>query len=242
VEAADLKGALASHRHSLVIRSELAGEHPENQVYADNVSTARYYLASVLGRLGQWEEALGYHRQNLAQNPTGSFLNCRVGEALIALGRHEEALRYLQRALSQHALDLRADTVNLFRKLAVVEDEARICKTLARLGQPDAPDNCRRATRFMDAIEVEPEHAFPRAFMAAAWTNLGDAYEIMGTRSAAPAADRRSYRAAALDMRERSLTIWSDLEARKLVSPVDTGLITAARRAVANAKALARTP
>jgi non-specific serine/threonine protein kinase/serine/threonine-protein kinase len=242
VEAADLEGALASHRRSLAIRSELAAEHPENQVYADNVSNARYYLASVLGRLGQWEEALGHYRQNLAANPTGSFINCRVGEALVELGRLEEGLGYLHRALTSHVKDLRADTVNLFLKLAVVEDEARICKTLARLGRPEAPDNCRRATSFMDAIEAEPEHAFPRAFMAAAWTNIGEAYETMGTRSAASAAERRSYHSAALDVHGRSLTIWSDLEARKLVSPVDTGRITAARRAVADAKALARAP
>jgi tetratricopeptide (TPR) repeat protein/tRNA A-37 threonylcarbamoyl transferase component Bud32 len=241
VEAADLKGALASHRRSLAIRLELAREHPENQVYADNVSHARYYLASVLGRLGQWEEALALHRQNFAADSTGGFI-CRLGEALVGLGRYEEGLRYFRRALTVHVKELRADTVNLFRKLAVVEDEARICKTLARLGQPDASDNCRRATRFMDAIEVAPDHAFPRAFMAAAWTNIGDAYEIIGTRSATSAADRRSYRSAAVDMYERSLTIWSDLEARKLVSPVDTGLITAARRAVVSAKALARPP
>ena len=243
VEAADLKGALASHRRSLAIRRELAGEHPENQVYADNVSNARYYLASVLGRLGQWEEALALHRQNFAADSTGGFV-CRIGEALVELGRHEEGLGYFRRALTVHLKDLRTDTVNLFRKLAVLEDEARICKTLARLERPDAPDNCRRATSFMDAIEVEPEHAFPRAFMAAAWTNLGDAYAIMGTvmGPAAPPADRRSYRAAALEMHARSLATWTDLEARKLVSPVDTGRITAARRAVANAKALARMP
>jgi tetratricopeptide (TPR) repeat protein len=242
VEAADLKGALASHRRSLAIRLELVREHPENQVYADNVSNARYYLASVLGRLGEWEEALALYRQNFGEDSTGSFINCRVGEALGGLGRHREALGYLRRALSGHLQDLRADTVNLVRKLAVVEDEARICKTLALLGRPDAPDNCRRATEFMDAIEVQPEHAFPRAFLAAAWTNLGDAYATMGSGADAPPGDRLAYRSAALDRHGRSLAIWADLEARKLVSPVDTGRITAARRAVGQAEARARTP
>ena len=242
VEAADLDGALASHRRSLAIRLELVREHPENQVYADNVSTARYYLASVLGRVGQWEEALALQQQNLAANPAGSFLICRVGEALDNLGRHEEALTYFRRAVAKHAADLRADTVNLMRKLAVLEDDARICKTLARLDRPDAPENCRRTTRFMSAISVEPEHAFPRAFIAAAWTAVGDAYRTMGTRRSALPDNRRAFRAAAIDSYRRSREIWSDLSARGLVSPVDTGLVTAAERAVVNAEALARAP
>ena len=151
-------------------------------------------------------------------------------------------MRYFRRALSKHTDELRADTVNLFRKLGVAEDQARICRTLARLGRPDAPEACRQTTTFVGAIKAEPEHAFPRAFIAAAWTNVGDAYEIIGTRPTVSAADRNAYRAAAVDSHRRSLEIWSDLKARGLVSPVDTGLVTAAERAVAHAEVLARAP
>jgi tetratricopeptide (TPR) repeat protein len=239
-ELADLAGALESHRRSLAIRSELAAEHPENQVYADNRSTARYYLATVLGRLGRWEEALALYRENLAENPEGSFIICRVGEALGHLGRHEDALTHFRRALRKHQQELRADTVNLIRKLAVLEDQARICETLAILGRPDGPGACGETARFAAAIAVEPDHAFPRAFIAAAWTDLGQGYEAMGAWRAVQAEDRRAYRARALDMRRRSREIWADLKARGLVSPVDTALVTESERAVARAEVLAR--
>jgi eukaryotic-like serine/threonine-protein kinase len=239
-ESADLTGALASQRRSFAIRSELVAEFPENATYADNLATARYYLATVLGNLNQWEEALALHRQNFDQDSSGAFVNCRVGEALDRLGRHEEALVYFRRALRKHNEELRADTVNLLRKLGVLEDQARICRSLAHLARPEAAAACGQATRFVGAIAVEPEYAFPRAFIAAAWTNLGDAYETMAARPGVPAPDRHGYLAAALETHHKSLAIWSDLKARKLVSPVDTGRVSAAERAVAHAEILAR--
>ena len=56
------------------------------------------------------------------------------------------------------------------------------------------------------------------------------------------AADRRDWLAAALDVRQRSREIWADLTARKLVSPVDTGRVSASERALARTEQLARTP
>ena len=232
-ELGDLHGALESHRRSYAIRSELAAEHPENAVYAENRGVARYYLATVLGGLGRWEEALALFRRNLAEDPSGAFSNCRVGEALGKLGRHEEALGHLRRALRKHEEELRADTVNLLRKLGVLEDQARICKALAILGRPDAPAACSEAAGFAGRITVEPDHAFPRAFIANAWTDLGEGYEFLSARPRDVPADARSYPALALDMHRRSHTIWTDLKGRGLVSPVDTGRIAAAERAVA---------
>ena len=55
------------------------------------------------------------------------------------------------------------------------------------LGRPEAAAACGQATKFVAAIAVEPEYAFPRAFMAAAWTNVGDAYETMAARPGVPA-------------------------------------------------------
>lgn len=85
-----------------------------------------------------------------------------------------------------------------------MEDLGRICKTLAKLGRPDAPAACTRTTSFAGAIPVEPSHAFPRAFLAAAWTDMGAAYETLAGCSTASAADRRAFGAAALDRHRRS--------------------------------------
>jgi eukaryotic-like serine/threonine-protein kinase len=237
-ESGDLAGALASHRQSRALRRELSAEFPDNATYAEAASSARYYEAAVLGRMGRWVESLALHREGLAEDSTGSFSLCRVGEALGALGRHQEALGYLRRALRRHEQELRADTASLFSRLAVVEDLGRICKTLASLGRPDALAACARATAFAQAIIVEPSHAFPRAFLAAVWSNMGEAYETMAGRPGTAAADRRNYRLAARERHRRSHEIWSDLKARGVVSPVDTGRVSAAARALARAERL----
>jgi tetratricopeptide (TPR) repeat protein/tRNA A-37 threonylcarbamoyl transferase component Bud32 len=238
-ESGDLPGALESRRRSRALRRALSAEFPENATYAQDASTARYYEATTLAQLGRWEESLALHRESLAEDSTGSFSLCRVGEALGALGRHEEALGYLRPALQRHERDLRADTANLFHRLAVVEDLGRICKTLATLGRPDAPAACARTTTFAAAIAVEPTHAFPRAFLAAIWTAVGEAHETLADRPSTAGADRLSHRLAAREGHRRSQEIWSDLSARGLVSPVDTGRVTAAERARVRAEQLA---
>jgi non-specific serine/threonine protein kinase/serine/threonine-protein kinase len=238
VELGDLTGALASHRRSRALRRELSAEFPDNATYADLASTARYYEASVLGRLGQWEQALALHREGLAENSTGSFNLCRVGEALSELGRHEEALGYLRRALRRHEQELQADTASLFSRLAVVEDMGRICKSTTRLGRPEASAACARAAAFGEAITVEPTHAFPRAFLAAVWTQIAEAHDTLAGRPA-NASDRRNHRMAAREQHRRSHEIWSDLMARALVSPVDTARVSAAAEAAARAERLA---
>ena len=235
-ESGDLAGALESHRRSGAIRRQLSAEFPDNATYAELAGSARYYEATMLGRLGRWEEALAIHREGLAQDSNSVFGRCRVGEALAALGRHEEALGDLRIALQRHERDLRADTANLFNRLAVVEDLGRVCKSLAILGRPDAPATCRRSTAFSDRIVVQPSHAFPRAFLAAAWTEMGRAYDTMAARHNISESDRRDYRFAAVERYRRSHEIWKDLSGRGLVSPVDTGLVTASARDLAHAE------
>ena len=156
-EAADLTGALESQRRSFALRAELAKEFPDNATYANNLLTARYYLATTMSRLGRWAESLTLYRENLPQDTSNSFVVCRIGEALDHLGRHEEALDHFRRALATHFRELRADTARLTSKLAVLEDQGRICKTLASLGRADAPGACNQATRSAGAITVDSE-------------------------------------------------------------------------------------
>jgi eukaryotic-like serine/threonine-protein kinase len=230
-EAGDLTGALESHRRSLALRQGLAKEFPENATYAENVSTAQYYLATVLGHSGRWAEALALHRELVAHDPKTPFV-CRIGEALSHLGRHAEALGYFRLALQRHHAQLRADTANLLRRLAVAEDDGRVCKTLATLGRPDAPTACRQASQSIVKIAVDSSYAFPRALLASVWTDLGEGYETLAGRQARSAPERGDYERAAFAMHRRSLEIWVDLQARGVVSPVDTPRVSAARRAV----------
>ena len=237
VEAADLPGALASHHKSLALREGLLAEFPDNAEYDRQVGSSRYYLADVLGRLGRWEEALELYRTNLAAEPNSGFNQFRVGEALGNLGRHREALEHFQRALGFHTKDLRTDPGSLFNRLAIAGDRSWICKTLTALARPEAASACAETASFVEKTPVEPDHAFPRAYFADIWFNLGAAYDSMAARSATPAGQRRAHRMAALNMYRRSSELWSDLATRKLVSPTDTFRVGAAARAVERAKA-----
>ncbi len=239
-EAGDLTGALESHRRSLALRQGLAKEFPDNATYADNVATAQYYLATVLGHLGRWEEALTLQREIVDRYPKTAFV-CRIGEALGHLGRHAEALGYYRLALERHHAELRADTANLLRRLSVAEDDGRVCKTLATLGRPDAPTACGQASQSIAKIIVDSNYAFPRALLASVWTDLGQGYETLAGRRVPSAPERGDYRTAALAMHRRSLEIWTDLEARGVLSPVDTPRVSAAHRAVLRTEGAMRT-
>ena len=236
VEADDLPGALESQHRSLELREALANEFPDNAEYDRLVGSARYYLATVLGRMARWEEARGLFERNLAAEPNSGFYQLRVGEALGQLGRYREALEYFQRARRLHAAELRADPGNLLRRLSLAGDHGWTCKALVFLARPEATPACSETAAFIDAIPVEPDHAFARAYLAAIWFDLGEAHDSLAARSANRMAERRSHRLAALKMYRRSREIWFDLAGRKLVSPTDTARIGAAARATARAE------
>jgi serine/threonine protein kinase/tetratricopeptide (TPR) repeat protein len=237
VEAADLPGALAGHRESFALREGLAAEFPDNAEYDRLVGSARYYMADVLGRMGRWEEALELFRSNLTVEPNSGFYQFRVGEALASLGRHREALEYFRRALESHTKDLRADPGNLLHRLAIAGDRSWICKTLTALARPEAASACAETASFVEETSVEPDHAWPRAYFAASWFDLGQVYDSLAGRPATTAGQRRAHRLTALSMYRRSSDLWADLARRKLVSPTDTFRVSAAARAVERAKA-----
>ncbi len=238
VEADDLPGALASHRRSLQLREKLAAEFPDNAEYDRIAGSARYYMASVLGRMGRWQESLELFERILAAEPNSGLNQFRVGEALGHLGRHREALEYFRSARRFNIEDLGRDPGNLFNRLALAGDHAWVCKTLAALARPaEAAAACVETASFVDSTRVEPDHAFPRAYFAAIWFDLGEAYDSLAALPATPRAERRTHRVAALNMYRRSSEIWSDLAARKLVSPTDTFRVGAAARAVERTEA-----
>ncbi|MGH7527286.1 MAG: protein kinase domain-containing protein [Gemmatimonadales bacterium] len=242
VDMGDLAGALESHRHSLELRNGLAAEFPDNADYERIALLARYYMATVLGRMGRWEDALKLYQRNLTAEPKSGFSQFRVGEALQQLGRHAEALGHFRRALQFHTKEYGADSASLFHRLALAMDQGGICKTLAALARPEATAACAGTASFIVATPVEPTHAFPRSHFAGIWFDLGEAYETLAARPTTPAADRRAHRIAARDMYRRSQEIWSDLTARKLVSPIDTFRLGMAARAVERTEAALKSP
>jgi eukaryotic-like serine/threonine-protein kinase len=238
VDRGDLAGALESHRRSLDLRNELAAESPDNADYEYLVQQSRYYMANVLGRMGRWGEALRLLQRNLGESPKSAFTEFRVGEALIQLGRPAEALGHFRRALQFHKQEVGADSASLFNRLALAMDQSGICKASAVLGRAEAPAACARTAAFVIATPVEPTHAFPRAHMGGIWFELGEAYESLADHSKTPTAERSKHRIAARNMYQRSLEIWSDLTARKLISPIDTHRVEMSDRAVKRIEAV----
>jgi hypothetical protein len=99
-------------------------------------------------------------------------------------------------------------------------------------GRPEAPTTCREASQSILKITVDSSYAFPRAFLAAVWTNLGEGYETLAGRAGRSTPQHADYQRAAFLMHRRSLEIWTDLQGRGVVSPVDTSRVSAAQRAV----------
>lgn len=230
VELGDLRGALESHRRSLAIRTALATEFPDNANYEYLVGSARYYMATVLGRMNRWAEALDLFNVNLRHEAT-AFGHLRVGEALAALDRHEEATMHLRRALELQRRDLLPDSTNLYNRLAVAEGEARLCKSVAALHRPDGAAVCASAAAIIRATPVEPTNAFPRAHFGGLWPEIGAAYEALAAAGGTVA--RSEARAAAADAYRQAVEIWADLTARGLVAPADTARLRQAKAAVA---------
>jgi tetratricopeptide (TPR) repeat protein len=232
VDAGKLPDALESHRRSLDLRKALAAEFPDNADYEYLVGSAQYYMANVLSRMGRWKDALTLYQLNLAASPQSGFSSYRVGEALLQLGRPAQALGHFRNALRFHLKEFAPDSASLFNRLALAMDRSGICKALAFLHQPEAPGACATTAEHVLATPVDSTHAFARSHFGAIWFELGEAYENLSGWRALPAPARRAHRTAAHEMYRRSLDIWSDLTARKLIAPIDTFRVAAAAAAM----------
>jgi tetratricopeptide (TPR) repeat protein len=259
-QAGELAAALESNRRGLALRAALVAEFPENAEYRRILMVSYYWEAEILAEMGRTREALARYRRNYAtvsalaaadpkneQYRSGmafdlmAFDLSRIGDMLVRLGAREQALGDYRRALALREKELKADSANQWKRLSVIESHARICKTLVSLGRSAAPAACAETASLMNATTVEPTNAGTRGYIAGAYSDLGEVYDSLAVSRATPAADRRMHRRAARDMYQRSFDIWSDMTARGIVVPADTGRLGAAARAVARSEAALRT-
>lgn len=90
----------------------------------DNVE-ARYYLAVVLGRKGNWEDAANELRRAIVLDPKNPQLHVNLAIALDHLGRREDAALEFREALSLEPTDpLLADLFGKFLLLKADDDRA----------------------------------------------------------------------------------------------------------------------
>jgi len=252
IQLDDREGTLESYGRSRALRVALVAEFPDNSDYQKLVGTIDFWIGTVLAELGRYEEALAKYRVGLAgdsaqalHDPKNAatraglaFSLARVADMLLKLGKPREALAAYQQSRAIRVTELRQDSTNLFKRFQVIEAQAGICRATARTASARADQECERAAELMNGTTLEPSNAGYRGFLAGQYSDLAEAYDSLGRRGAPE--ERRRRRLAALDLYRRSSAIWSDLDARGLVNPTDTGRVSAASRAVARAEGAVR--
>ena len=252
VQLDDRAATLESYGRARAIRVALVAESPGNNDYRKLLGTIDFWIGNVLAELGRYGEALAKYRAGLAgdsaqivRDPGNAatragmaFSLTRVGDMLLKLGKPGEALAAYQQSRAIRVAELRQDSTNLFKRFQVIEAQAGVCRATAPTAPARADQECERATELMHGTTLEPSNAGYRGYLAGAYSDLAEVYDSLERRSAPE--DRRRRHLAALDLYRRSSAIWSDLDARGLVNPTDTGRVTAAKRAVARAEGAAR--
>jgi eukaryotic-like serine/threonine-protein kinase len=245
----DLAGTLQSYQRARAIRVALVAEFPDNTDYQRLLGTVDFWIGGVLAEMGRYEEALVKYRTGLASDSAQAirdprnaatragmaFSLARVGDMLLKLGKPREALATYLESRTIRVGELRKDSTNLFKRFQVIEAQASVCRATAATAAARADQECQRTAELMDATTLEPSNAGYRGYLAGAYSDLAAVYDSLGRR--ATPEDRRPRRQTALELYRRSSAIWSDLDARGLINPADTGRVTAAKQAVARVEA-----
>jgi len=242
--------SLASYQRARAIRAGLVAEFPDNTDYRHLQGASDYWIGEVLADMGRYREALQRFRSGLtvdsaqvrrdprnAANWSGlAFSLARIGEMELKLHEPGKALASWRQSLVIRARELRSDSTNLFKRFQVVEGQSGICAALAALGPEQAEEECSRAASLMRGMALDSSNAGYRGYLAGAYSDLAVIYDSMAVHGST-GSDRHRRRVAALDLYRESAAIWSDLAARGLVNPTDTGRVTAAAAAVARTEA-----
>jgi tetratricopeptide (TPR) repeat protein len=252
IQLDDREATLESYGRSRAIRVALVAEFPDNGDYKGLVGTIDFWTGTVLAELGRYEEALAKYRLGLAgdsaqiaRDPKNAlaraalgFTLSRVAVMLLRLGKPGEALAAFQQSRTIRAAELRQDSTNLFKRFQLIEAQAGVCRATVPTAPARADQECERAAELMRGTTLEPSNAGYRGFLAGQLSDLAEAYDSLERRGGAE--ERRRRHLAALDLYRRSSAIWSDLDARGLVNPPDTGRVTAAGQAVTRAESAGR--
>lgn len=244
--------ALESFQQSRAIRAALVSEFPDNADYRHLLSATEFWIGSVLTDMGRYHEALLRHRASLtldsvdvARDPRNSaywgglaFDLLRVGNLLLKLGKPRDALASYEQSHEIRVKELGADSTNVFKRFQVLESQASICQATATLALARADRECERAAALMRETSLDPANAGYWGYLAGAYSDLAAVYDSLAGRGSA--GERRRHRATALELYRESFAMWSDLKARGLVNPTDTGRVTASMRAVTRAEAALR--
>jgi len=244
--------ALESLQRSRAIRAGLVADFPDNADYQHLLGAVDYWIGMALADMGRYREALARFRSRLpvdsslaasdprnAANWSGlAFDLVRVSDMQLKLGQAAAALDGYRKSLAIRSDYLRSDSANLFKRIQLMESQAGICRAEAVLAPVRADRECGRAADLMRETALDPSNAGYRGYLAGAYSDLAVVYDSLAQYGGWT--ERRQRASTALELYRQSSAIWSDLEARKLVNPTDTGRVSAAKQAVARAEATVR--
>ena len=253
VELGELPAALENYRRAEALRAGLAAEFPQNADYQRILGAVYFWEGDLLAKMGRTREALDHYRRSLAigeaqaaADPEAlagdvAYALVPIGDMLARLGRHQQALASYRRAREVRAADAARDSASLWKRGSLIEAQAKICSSLARLARrSEALSACAATVALMDRTTVEPTNASMRGLFAVFYSVLGEAYAALAAAGVVGDADRRAFRESARDLCGRSRDIFADMAARRVLSEGDTAAVTGvATVAIARCRAAA---
>ena len=136
--------------------------------------------------------------------------------------------------------DLTADPASLWDRATLIEIRAHTCAALVRLARASAASRCAETTRLIDETTVEPTNAVVRAALARSYTAMADAHAEAAAAARSPAVRRLTHGRTARDLYQKSVTIWSDMAARGMLTSSDDEEAAAVARALAGSETVLR--
>jgi tetratricopeptide (TPR) repeat protein len=201
---------------------------------ARQLGRTRAALDSYRAEVAIGEKLLGADPSNEQSQGDLAFGLVRVGDMLFKLGRYREALAAYRRSQGLRSADLKADPTNLWKRVSLIEVKADICETLAAAHRgAEAQEPCSDVLALMQASSVDSGDARIRSVFADIYSDLAKAEAALASGRSMAADERREHWRSARKLYARSLDIWQDLEARKILLPSQRDRKDAALRKIA---------
>ncbi len=243
----DSDKALENNRRGIEIRQVLSNDFPLNADYLRALAVSFYWEGRILSKmerdgeaLESYQKYLGIIEKLISADPNNEVYRgdaayglISVGDMQMKLGNAAQAITGYRKAQTLRAGDVKADPTNLWKRSSLIEAHAKICKTLAKIGQAEsATTECATTFSLMEKTSLEPTNAQDRSLFANTYSDIGEAYWALALRRQNNFDEQRKYWLAAREMYERSLQIWQDMRSRGILSSFNREKPEAAARAI----------
>jgi serine/threonine protein kinase len=249
--------AAAWHARAIAALEPLARAHPNDADTLHALLTAYLKMGEAMegvgdadGRLAAAEKTLPVAAALVAADPrnvraqrTLSIAHNKLGDALAGKRRFGEAQARYAAALALQGALAERDPANVEYRRDLANTYNRVGEALLAEGRLGAAvENLRQGLRLREwLVARDPQDVFARRDPAISYANLADVHQRLAQAATATAAERRQRWRDALGLYQRSLALWTDLQARGGLKPADQAEVERVKREVGDcAQALRR--